>query len=74
MAESHAKLSLRNQVIAVDALAAISVCEKYIRSFFTLDAYSSPPEPQFNDLNDIDLYQAKLYEWFEGFTKNILRR
>lgn len=74
MAQSHAKLSLRNQVIAVDALVAISVCEKYIRSFFVKDSYSSPTEPQINNLDDIDSYQAQLYQWLETFTKNILHR
>lgn len=74
MAESHAKLSLRNQVIAVDALAALNICEKYIHCFFDKDAYFSPPEPQINNVDEIDSHLARLNSWFETFRSNVLHR
>lgn len=73
MAESHAKLCLRYEVLEQDVLAAINICEKYIRTFFEPDSYASPAEPQFSSLDDVDDYQNQLREWFSFFTDKILR-
>lgn len=70
LAESHAKLCLRNIVNCSDVLAAINICEKYIRVLFTTGSHSSPAEPSIHTLGEIDVFQAKLYEWFECFTRD----
>lgn len=72
MAESHAKLSLRDTVTQEDVLVVINISEKYIRHLFLTDSYSSPREPKFTSVSDVEAYQAELDKWFKLFTQKIL--
>ena len=74
MAESHAKLCLRNNVSCTDVLAAINISEKHVRVLFDKDSYSSPAEPKFTSIDDIDVYYKKLSEWLSLFIENILQK
>lgn len=74
MAKAHAKLCLRNVVNELDVLAAVNISEKYIRVFFDKDSYSSPDEPKFTSMDEIDDFYYQLQSWFTSFTQNILRR
>lgn len=73
MAESHAKLCFRQKVTSQDVLAAISVSEVFIRALFDKDSYSSPAEPKFEGIDDIDSYFDQLFQWHTNFIKNILK-
>ena len=74
MSEAHAKLSLRANVMRQDVLAAIAICERFIKTLYDIDAYSSPNETKIVKIDDIDLFQCKFYEWFSCFTEDILER
>lgn len=74
MSEAHAKLSLRVNVMRQDVLAAIAICERFIKTLFDTDAYSSPIEPKIVTIDEIDLFQSKLFEWFSCFTEDILEK
>lgn len=74
MSEAHAKLCLRSNVMRQDVLAAVGICERFIKTLFDTDAYSSPNETKVNSIEDIDAFQCKLYEWFSCFTKDILEK
>lgn len=71
MAESHAKLCFRQKVVHQDVLAAVSISEKYIRALFDNDPSSSPPEPKFTCVDDIEGYQTAFSDWLTSFTENI---
>lgn len=74
MSEAHAKFSLRSIVMRQDVLAAIAICERYIKTLFDTDAYSSPNETKFMKIEDIDSFQSKFFEWFSCFTEDILEK
>lgn len=74
MAESHAKLCFRQKVTRNDVLGVINISETFIRALFDKDSYSSPPEPNFAAIEDVDDYRKQLETWNTNFTKNILRR
>jgi hypothetical protein len=73
LAESHAKLCFRTTVMPTDALAAINISEKYIRALFDNDGYTSPAEPKFSTIHEIDKFQAKLHQWCLSFIDGISR-
>lgn len=72
MAESSAKLCLRDTVIFDDVLVAINISEKYVRVISGHDSFSSPVEPKFKSVDDIDAYRDELEKWFLCFVRNIL--
>ncbi|CAO1412538.1 unnamed protein product [Diamesa hyperborea] len=72
LAESHAKLCLRNIVCRQDILAAIEISEKFIRAFFEKDRFTSPPEIPYESFEDVEKYQNELYQWFSCFSKDTL--
>lgn len=74
MSAAHAKLCLRNNVMRQDVLAAIAICERFIKVLFGVDANSSPNETLMESIEDIDAFQCKLFEWYSCFTKDILER
>jgi hypothetical protein len=74
MAESHAKLCFRQKVTRNDVLGVISISETFIRALFDKDSFSSPPEPKFTAIGEIDEYHDQLNKWLTNFTENILQR
>ncbi|CRL02299.1 CLUMA_CG015186, isoform A [Clunio marinus] len=74
MTESYAKLCLRKFTSPVDALAAISISEKYIKVLFEKDSYSSPDEEKITSIDDFDKYQHRLHTWLSTFTEDILNK
>lgn len=74
MSEAHAKLCLRSNVMRQDVLAAIGIAEKFIKTLFDTDAYSSPNEMKANSIEDFDKFQSKMFEWLSCFTQDILEK
>lgn len=74
MSEAHAKLSLRSNVMTQDVLAAIVICESFIKTLFDTDAYSSPSTPKFMSIEDIDSFQTKFFDWYSCFIADILEK
>lgn len=74
MSEAHAKLCLRSNVMRQDVLAAIRICEHFIKTLFDTDAYSSPNETKVNSIEDIDAYQCKMFEWLSCFIHDVLEK
>lgn len=74
MSEAHAKLCLRSNVMRQDVLAAIGICECFIKNLFDTDAYSSPNKTKEDSIDDIDAFQSKMFEWLTCFTEDILEK
>lgn len=74
MAEAHTKLCMRKHVESQDILAAISICEKFIKKFFNTDLYSSPNELKATSIEYYDAYMNELSKWYNDFTNYVLKK
>lgn len=66
-AESFAKLSFRHDVLTIDALSAIVLCEHSIESIF---GTSDNPPPHFGALpfvGAVDEYVVEFQQWLDSY-------
>lgn len=57
-----------------DVLAAINICEKFIKLLFDTDSYSSPNETKVTSIDHYDSYMNELFKWYSCFSKDILEK
>jgi DNA replicative helicase MCM subunit Mcm2 (Cdc46/Mcm family) len=74
LAESNAKLCMRQVVSTSDVLAAITISEKYIKTAFENDRHTSPSQPRILSLDDIEKFKEEMQKWWSDLRKNIFER
>lgn len=71
-AESFAKLSMRHDVIMVDAIAAIYMTENVIQSIFGPGAFPPPKFKTHTFVETVDKHLAEFHEWVKSYVSQFL--
>ncbi|XP_055910434.1 uncharacterized protein LOC129944794 [Eupeodes corollae] len=66
-AESFAKLSLRHDVVLIDAISAVYMAENMIQNLFGAGAYPPPEFKTHSFIGDVDEHMMKFQEWLENY-------
>ncbi|XP_017479077.1 PREDICTED: uncharacterized protein LOC108368691 isoform X2 [Rhagoletis zephyria] len=68
-AESFAKLCFRHEVLPCDVVAAVFMCERFIRSIFGVTENSPPAFESHNFVGTVDEHMVKFQDWLNAYIK-----
>lgn len=66
-AESFARLSLRHEVLRIDAMAAIVLCEHFIQHVYEMEEHSAPTFGAVNFIGIVDEYMQQFQQWLDDY-------
>ncbi|XP_050328549.1 uncharacterized protein LOC126758344 [Bactrocera neohumeralis] len=68
-AESFAKLCFRHEVLVCDVVAAVFMCERFLRSIFGVNENSPPAFESHNFVGSVDAHMLKFQDWLNAYIK-----
>lgn len=71
-AESFAKLSMHNEVLSDDAIAAIILCEHFIVNTFNFSGDSPPHFGNFTFVGAVDEYFINFKKWLNTYLEKYI--
>uniref|UniRef100_W8BG89 MCM domain-containing protein 2 n=1 Tax=Ceratitis capitata TaxID=7213 RepID=W8BG89_CERCA len=67
--ESFAKLCFRHEVLVCDVVAAVFMCERFIRCVYGVSENTPPPFESHNFVGSVDAYMLKFQDWLYAYIK-----
>jgi DNA replicative helicase MCM subunit Mcm2 (Cdc46/Mcm family) len=70
ISEAHARLSLRREVLKTDVIAAIIICERFMKHIFEDTNNEAPQASSFQSLDDVEMFFQRFKEWLYNFVQS----